>query len=198
MKSHTGSGFIRIIGGEFKGRRLKVLSQPGLRPTSDRVRETIFNWLQGYVSGARVLDLFAGTGALGLEALSRGAQQVVFVEFNSKVIPNIKTAISTLECHHRAYVMRADSVKWLNESHAEEPFDIIFIDPPFGLSLWLPCLERLIVHRYVKPSTLVYLETPKSWNCPQNDFPWRVKKHQTAGEVSYYLLEPILPLTEKS
>lgn len=191
MKSHTGSGIIRIIGGEFKGRRLKVLSQPDLRPTPDRVRETLFNWLQGYVQDARVIDLFSGTGALAFEALSRGAKHVVLIEHNAKLIPHLKSAVELLQCADRAHIMRTDAVKWLNQDNQQSPFDIIFLDPPFSLDLWAKCLDRLACHQYIHSESLVYLEAPKTWTLPQANFPWEVVKHKVAGQVGYYLLKPV-------
>lgn len=157
--SGRGGGSLRLIGGQFRGRRLTIANVEGLRPTGDRQRETLFNWLQFELSGARVADLFAGTGALGLEAASRGASRVWLVERHPQAVAHINDAIGVLNCD--AEVVKGDAVQWLAQTDAG-PFDIVFIDPPFSDELWQPVLYSLLDNRRLAPGAWVYLESPRS------------------------------------
>ena len=121
-------GRLRIVGGEWRGRRLPVLDQPGLRPTPDRVRETLFNWLAPLITGARCLDLFAGSGALGFEAASRGAGRVVMIEKSANVVRVLRENRLLLDAR-QVEVIHADAGPWL--AGQAEPFDLVFLDPPF-------------------------------------------------------------------
>ena len=150
---------LRIIGGDWRSRRLRFPAIDGLRPTLDRVRETLFNWLQHDVEGARVLDAFAGSGALGLEALSRGAKEVVFLEKHPKAAIQLKENLETLGARN-AQVWAGDALVWLEQN--PEPYDLVFIDPPFGKDLLQPALDKLTL----LPGAIVYVEhegtlTPK-------------------------------------
>ena len=131
-------GVVRIIGGDWRGTRLPVADRDGLRPTADRVRETLFNWLQPMLPGARVLDLFAGTGALGLEALSRGAREAVLVERDPQLAEGLRQLVARLPGGDRAQVVCADALAWLRT--APGGFDLAFVDPPFAGDLWAPAL----------------------------------------------------------
>ena len=135
-------GNVRIIGGRWRGSRLPVASSAGLRPTSDRVRETLFNWLQPMLPGARVLDLFAGTGALGLEALSRGAGQAVLVEREARLAESLRQSCERLQAGDAARVLRADALEMLR-TPLHGRFDLVFLDPPFDADAWAPALDRL-------------------------------------------------------
>src|ERR1700754_5153054 len=125
-------GRIRVIGGTLRNSRIEVPDLPGLRPTSDRVRETLFNWLQPVIEGSRCLDLFAGTGALGLEALSRGAASVTFVEREPRLAAALQANLSRLKAGGE--VIGDDAARWLKGSG--KPFDLVFLDPPFVLDAW--------------------------------------------------------------
>lgn len=149
------TGKIRIIGGQWRGRRLSVPDRPGLRPTGDRVRETLFNWLQPYIGGAECLDLFAGTGALGLEAASRGAGRVVLVERDRALVDAIRVAQSW-PGGAGVEVIRDDALAWLGRS--TNRFDIVFLDPPFGAGLQARALEALVTHGLLADGALVYVE----------------------------------------
>jgi len=155
---HDGAaGSVRIIGGRWRGTRLQVPPAPGLRPTSDRVRETLFNWLQPMLPGARVLDLFAGSGALGLEAVSRGAAHAQLVEADTSLVQALQAAVHRLSAGDTVRVDQADALAWLR--HAQAPrFDIIFVDPPFQAGLW-PAVLELLPER-VSESAWLYLEIP--------------------------------------
>ncbi|HXW10531.1 MAG TPA: 16S rRNA (guanine(966)-N(2))-methyltransferase RsmD, partial [Steroidobacteraceae bacterium] len=153
--SGAGRGEIRIIGGRWRGRKLHFPNVPGLRPTPDRVRETLFNWLQFRIAGTRCLDLFAGSGALGLEALSRGAAEVLFVERDPQAADAIREALSLLG--GPGLVDRRDAFAFLSEA-APRPFDVVFLDPPYDRH-WLPRLcAALESGGWLEPDARIYLE----------------------------------------
>ncbi len=163
---------LRIIGGEWRSRRLRFPAIDGLRPTLDRVRETLFNWLQFEVEGARVLDAFAGSGALGFEALSRGAKEVIFLEKNPKAALQLKENLSTLNARN-AQVWAGDALHWLSQN--PEPYDLVFLDPPFGLNLLQPALDSLSL----LDGALVYVEHEATLT-PSIPAPWvEIKSKQT-------------------
>lgn len=153
-----GAGSLRIIGGEYRGRRLDIANLEGLRPTGDRQRETLFNWLQVQTPGARVLDAFAGTGALGLEAASRGAAHVWLLEKQPQAVVSLKRAVSTLGC--AATVVQCDALAWLAGTDTGL-FDLVFLDPPFAAGLWTDALSTLTAQERLADGALVYLESPR-------------------------------------
>ena len=172
---------IRLIAGQWRGRRLDFPPAPGLRPTPDRVRETLFNWLAPDLPGARCLDLFAGSGALGLEARSRGAREVVLVDRNPHVIDHLRAELTRIgmdgvSCHPAA------ALDWLAGS--ERPFDIVFVDPPFADALWDAVLAALARTGAVRPGGKVYVEMPRSQTLalPTGWTPWREGR---AGDVHF-------------
>lgn len=151
-------GTVRIIAGRLRGSRLAVPELPGLRPTADRVRETLFNWLQDRVAGARCLDLFAGSGALGFEAASRGAAEVVMVERDRQLCSRLRAEAERLKVPE-ARVECADALAFLDRP-APQGFDLVFIDPPFAANLHVPALERLAARGWLAPDARVYVEAP--------------------------------------
>lgn len=151
------TGQVRIVGGRWRNTRLAVPNLPGLRPSSDRVRETLFNWLTGQLAGARVLDLFAGTGALGLEALSRGAGSAVLVERDPALAGQLDQVVARLKAADQARIVNADALAWLEQQSAAA-FDIAFVDPPFAAGLWEAVLARL--PRLLAPGAWLYIESP--------------------------------------
>lgn len=178
-------GTLRIIAGEWRGRRLPILDRPGLRPTTDRVRETLFNWLQTSLSGARCLDLFAGAGGLGFEAASRGAGEVVMLESDPAVAAHLRAVADTLNANN-VHIHSADALNWLTES-PQQGFDIVFVDPPFASALAAPALERLRTHGWLKPGARVYLELDAK-NAIEPGPGWQTTRDQTAGQARYRLL----------
>ncbi|ADC63791.1 16S rRNA (guanine(966)-N(2))-methyltransferase RsmD [Allochromatium vinosum] len=175
---------LRLIGGRHRGRRLSFPDQPGLRPTSDRVRETLFNWVAPLIEGARCLDLFAGSGALGFEALSRGAGEVVMVERAAAVARQLRAnagmlGASSLQVHE------ADALVWLERGG--EPFDLVLLDPPFAEGLLAPAIERLGRHGWLAPEARVYLEAPIQIGFPPLPEEWELIRDKTAGQVRYGL-----------
>jgi 16S rRNA (guanine966-N2)-methyltransferase len=179
---------VRIIGGEWRGRKLHFPHAEGLRPTPDRVRETLFNWLQFELAGRRCLDLFAGSGALGIEALSRGAAEAVFVEREAGAARSIKEALATLACS-RGRVEQCDAFAWLEqvERRPGPPFDIVFIDPPYGQALLGEAMARLERSGCLAPGAWVYLEDAADRGVPALPPGWELVRAKRAGEVGYHL-----------
>lgn len=174
-------GRIRIIAGEWRGRRIEIPEGTAVRPTPDRVRETLFNWLQGSIDGARCLDLFAGTGVLGFEALSRGAAEVWFVERDATLVEALRATASTLGA--KPQLVRRDALAFLREPPSAQ-FDVVFLDPPYAAPLE-PLLELL--PPWLRPRALVYVERPRSEGLPAvAGAEWR--KRSFAGAVEYGLL----------
>ena len=175
---------LRIIGGEWRGRKLAFADLPGLRPTGDRIRETLFNWLAPYLPGARCLDLFAGSGALGLEAASRGASKVVMLDTAPAVVRLLREHCATLRASG-VEVLQADALQYLGGP--AEPYDIVFLDPPFHQGLLQPCCERLATHDWLAPRAWIYLEAERELGEPVLPEGWRMHRSKAAGEVGYYL-----------
>jgi len=178
-------GRIRIIGGAWRGRKLSVPEAPGLRPTPDRVRETLFNWLQPHLPGARCLDLFAGTGALCLEALSRGAGHVVMVEKRVHVAQALQRNLDILGAQ-KAEVVNMDALEYLQQS--PQGFDIIFLDPPFASELIERCAALIDAHTWIKPAGLIYIEAPSSLRELPIPSAWKLLRSKKAGQVGYHLV----------
>ncbi|MGC3872680.1 16S rRNA (guanine(966)-N(2))-methyltransferase RsmD [Halomonas sp. GXIMD04776] len=170
-------GKLRIIGGKFRRRLLPVPDSPGLRPTPDRVRETLFNWLAFELTGRHVLDLFAGTGALGLEALSRGAREALFVEADGGVARAIEANLKTLDA--AGQVITRNAITFLNA--APRPFDIVFLDPPFRLNLAQDICLLLEGQGWLGDHAWIYVETEAqlALEVPNT---WRLHREVTAGD----------------
>ncbi len=185
---NDGSGnrnSVRIIGGTWRGRRVAFPDLPGLRPTPDRVRETVFNWLQRVLPGARCLDLFAGSGALGLEALSRGAQEVVFIDQAPAAARNLREQLGRLNGLAHAKVLEMGAARYLRG--APRAFDIVFMDPPFGQEALAEYVPLLDAGGWVPAGSLVYLENERTAGIPPLPSHWEVLKSKSAGEVGYHL-----------
>ncbi len=179
-------GEVRIIGGDWRGRKLPVLLADGLRPTSDRVRETVFNWLQFEVPGARCLDVFAGSGALGFEALSRGAREVTFLELASANAKQLQANVSALKTD-KAQVIQTDSLRWL-ENPIAQPFDIIFLDPPFNLGLMQSAVDKLFISGVIQnDQAWLYLEQEKHLDWPNLPEGWVCHREKSTSQVRFGL-----------
>ena len=181
-----GANQVRIIGGRHRGRRIGFLPGRGLRPTPDRVRETLFNWLQADIAGARCLDLFAGSGALGLEALSRGAAFLLAVERHPASVARLREHLQALG-ETSASVVQADALRLLEQPPAQ-PFDIVFVDPPFADDLVGRVIERLEAGRWLAADALVYLEQDASRDWPPLPAGWQDHRAGSAGQSGYRLL----------
>ena len=179
-------GRLRIVAGKWRSRLLPIPDVHGLRPTSERIRETLFNWLGPRVYGMRCLDLFAGTGALGLEALSRDASSVVFVERSAKAVTALRHSVRTLDATG-AELVNADAIEYLTRCSAEQ-FDLIFLDPPFADNS-IDDLCRLIAERrLLRSAGCVYIEQDRQSPLPDLPEGWQVKKSRIAGNVRYSLI----------
>jgi 16S rRNA (guanine966-N2)-methyltransferase len=179
-----GTGQVRIIGGRLRGRRLAVPDVPGLRPTPDRVRETLFNWLAPHVAGMRVLDLFAGSGALGLEALSRGAAALTLVEQHQGALATLRDTLQRLALPE-ARLVAGDALDFLAADGGS--YDLILLDPPFAADLLPPAL-RAIGHGRLAPGGFCYVEKPHDAAMPMLPAGWVAHRSGRAGEVGYHLL----------
>ncbi|ELY2651197.1 16S rRNA (guanine(966)-N(2))-methyltransferase [Cronobacter sakazakii] len=186
MKKPTssGSGQIRIIGGQWRGRKLPVPDSPGLRPTTDRVRETLFNWLAPYLVGARCLDCFAGSGALGLEALSRYAADATLLEMERSVAQQLQKNLATLKSS-AAKVVNTNTLNFLNQNG--EPHDIVFVDPPFRKGLLEETLNLLETRGWLAPQALIYVESEVENGLPSVPASWQLHREKVAGQVAYRL-----------
>ncbi len=181
----TLPGRLRIVAGNWRSRLLKIIDEPGLRPTSERIRETLFNWLRPVTDGAHCLDLFAGTGALGIEALSRGAAHVVFVEKSAKLAAAIRNNLDELQAAS-AEVIQRDAMDYLRNADPE-PFDIVFLDPPFDTDMLSEACSILQKRGLLAENAVVYLERSKSRDKPALPEGWAITHEKVAGKVSYSL-----------
>lgn len=179
------SNQVRIIGGQWRSRKLSVPAAPGLRPTPDRVRETLFNWLAPYIQGARVLDAFTGSGALFLEALSRGASSGLALDSNADATNNLRSNLALLACE-TAEVLHVDALDYLS-SEAQHGFDIALLDPPFHQDLLLKSCELLESNDWLNQRAWIYTESeqaPSSLSVPHT---WRLHREKHTGQVHYAL-----------
>lgn len=189
MARQTPQSF-RIISGNWRGRRLGFPALGDIRPSPDRVRETLFNWLAPTIPCSRCLDLFAGSGALGLEALSRGATACLFVDRNRQALVAIASHLQTLDSQ-AGQVQQHDALGLLANPPAEKPFDVVFLDPPFAAGLAPQTMALLTQNNWLAPGARVYLELPaKDGSDALAHLPpgWRVDRQQSAGAVRYHLL----------
>jgi len=180
----SGRLLLRIIGGEWRGRKIRFPPLEAIRPTPDRVRETVFNWLQSDVPGSRCLDLFAGSGALGLEALSRGASRVVFVDVDPGAARHLADTLRAFRCD-RGEVVRADAARYL--AGPPEPFDIVFLDPPYAVHALAETCRRIDAAGWLRPGGVAYLEDAASAGVPALPPGWTLLRSKRAGEVGYHL-----------
>jgi 16S rRNA (guanine966-N2)-methyltransferase len=181
-----GSNQVRIVGGRHRGRKLRFVPSPGLRPTADRVRETLFNWLQASVSGARCLDLFAGSGALGFEALSRGADHVVLVEQARKVAERLQENLATLGDTDRAEVVLSDAQRFLRRDDVPA-FDLVFLDPPFAEGLLAEIVESLERGGWLRSHACIYLEQDAAQPWLESPTRWHLHREGRAGQAAFRL-----------
>lgn len=177
---------VRIIGGQYRGKKLHFPDLAGLRPTPDRVKETLFNWLMNDIRGARCLDAFAGSGSLGFEAFSRGAERVVFIEASLKAYNNLKQIALSFNTS-KLSVVHARAEDYLQQ--ATESFDLVFLDPPFAENYLPECLEQLAHSNLLVSGGLVYLEAANKLTLDPSI--WLELKSKHAGQVSYSLYQKL-------
>lgn len=180
-----GRNQLRIIGGKWRGRKLDFPSVAGLRPTGDRIRETLFNWLSPSIEGARCLDLFAGSGALGLEALSRGAHSAVLLDTDFRVVEQLRAHCTALSADN-ARVLQSDALQWLQTPEDRGQFDVVFVDPPFKADLLDAVVSALNNSGSLREDALIYVEADRdqTFGPPAN---WHLLRQKAAGQVSFAL-----------
>jgi len=181
---------LRIIAGKWRGRKLTFVDSQGLRPTLDRVRETLFNWLQPVIYNARCLDLYSGSGALGFEALSRGALEVTMVDNNRQVYQQLKNNLQLLNCEN-ANTECMDAIDFLSKQSnirpADKKYQIVFLDPPFNQNLLDKCCQQLEQQQLLAEESYIYIEAEQDLeltNIPEN---WQKIKEKKTGQLAYYL-----------
>jgi 16S rRNA (guanine966-N2)-methyltransferase len=185
QKGGPQAGRLRIVAGNWRSRLLDIADVEGLRPTSERVRETLFNWLSPVIQGAKCLDLYAGTGALGLEALSRGAASVVFVERSSVAARQLRRNIELLDARG-ATVLQQDALAYLRGDITQR-FDVVFLDPPFAADLLDETCRLLQERGCLAGDAFVYLEQAAKARSPELPAGWQLVKDKKAGQVRYML-----------
>ena len=181
-------GQLRIIGGEWRGRKLRFPSARGLRPTPDRVRETLFNWLAPMIYGSRCLDAYAGSGALGLEALSRGASWVDFIDSNPRCSSQIEAHLAAIRCES-ASVRCKDVVKWLHADAALGPYRLVFLDPPYDAELYAPTIDALESGGWLTEDAWIYLECRAQDSALSVPRHWESHREKTMGDVQARLFK---------
>lgn len=178
------AGQIRLIGGQWRGRKLPVPHSPGLRPTTDRVRETLFNWLAPVIQGARCLDCFAGSGALGIEALSRYAGSATLIEFEKPVAQQLERNLALLNAQ-QGQVINANTLNWLAKNGT--PYDVIFLDPPFRKGILQDTLGLLDANGWLADEAWIYIEAEVEHGPIPVPAGWRLHREKIAGQVAYRL-----------
>ena len=182
-------GKIRIIGGRWRGKKIPFPINPNLRPTPDRAKETVFNWLGNDLTGFSCLDLFAGTGAMGIEALSRGAIGVDFVEIKKNFAKDLKKTLESLEGEIDAEIYNEDFYNWFNQNSSGKIYDLIFIDPPFNKNLIEDVFKCLKQKKIYSPNTIFYLESEASINLGFLDEEFEIFKEKTLKNKCYRLMK---------
>ncbi|KGQ70289.1 16S rRNA methyltransferase [Chelonobacter oris] len=186
-KHHSkNKGEVRIIAGIWRGRKLPVLNGQGLRPTTDRIKETLFNWLMPHIVGARCLDCFAGSGSLGFEALSRQASAVQFFELDKDIAKQLQQNLQHLNCH-TGNVQQGNSLQLFSQGNSDTPYDIAFLDPPFQQGLLAPTIEALDNGNWLADNALIYIESEKQLGILPVPPHWQLLKEKIGGEVCFRL-----------
>ena len=186
-KSRAPRNQLRIIGGDWRGRKLDFPDATGLRPTPDRVRETLFNWLTPVIREAHCLDLFAGSGALGFEALSRGAAHVIMIDSQRAVIAALQKNIERLQAQSRAQLQQSDALSFLQQ--LDKKFDLIFLDPPYHQQRLQPCIDAIYTRELLHPAGYLYFEAGRDDDLPTLPDAWLIHRQKNAGQIGYYLVQ---------
>ncbi len=190
MPGHT----LRIIGGNWRGRKVSFANQEAVRPTPSRVRETLFNWLQGYVPDTRCLELYAGSGILSIEALSRGASEVVLLDKSEEVVSHLSRQFKDFQVPDQQYqLINEPALSWLAKASGQG-FDLIFLDPPFACSEFEPILNDIAAKNLANPGALIYIESSSEFQKPLLPSGWTIHRRNKAGAVHYCLCK-FLPMS---
>ena len=179
------SGFIRLISGKWRGKKLPVKDVEGLRPTTDRTKETLFNWLMHDINDANCLDCFSGSGSLAFEALSRFAKNVTLLEKDKGVAKQLRENLAVLKVDN-ANVIEGDALKQLSQASTQQ-YNIVFIDPPFNKGLLQPCCDALQLNGYLAEDALIYIEREVELNDLNLPSSWVLLKEKSTGQVTYQL-----------
>lgn len=182
------AGFIRIIAGTHRGRKLPVHDIEGLRPTTDRVKETVFNWLMNRIRGSVCLDCFAGSGALGFEALSRGAESVTMIELDNTAANQLQNNLELLKAD-KGKVIKGDCLQRLQQDFDSNAFDLVFIDPPFRQGLAEKTIEQIHSRQLLSTGAMIYVEVESELSQLAVPEHWQLLKEKTAGQVRYCLYQ---------
>tara|TARA_B100001059_G_scaffold2840_2_gene2314 strand:- start:120 stop:719 length:600 start_codon:yes stop_codon:yes gene_type:complete len=188
VSNKASDGVIRIISGQFRGRKLPLKDVQGLRPTTDRIKETVFNWLMQDTRDTKVLDCFAGSGGLGFEALSRFALSARFLEMDKLAANQLQTNIDTLKLTN-AEVICTDSLLYLSNNTQQQQFNLVFIDPPFRQGLAQKCCDLLTENDWLSKNALIYVEVESEMSALQTPSNWLLLKEKAAGQVFCRLYE---------
>ena len=188
MNKPSKRSSVRIISGEMRGRRIPVLEAAGLRPTADRVRETVFNWLMHEISGKHCLDLFAGTGALGIESLSRGAESVIFVEKNQNVAASLRATLETFGAKSNSRVLCRNAIEYLQDQ-GEHSYDLVFLDPPFAESICETAAILLESNNWLAKDAIIYVEEDSRSDDSQLPSNWIKNKTSRVGQSRFSLYQ---------
>ena len=186
----NNKNFVRIISGKYKSRKIFFPNRPEIRPTGNRIRESLFNWIQADIVNSRCLDLFSGSGALGIEALSRGAEITTFIESDFETANCLEKNLQTLKAGYRK-VVRANAISWLESQKNIEPFEFVFLDPPFKKNLLLDSISLLESNYMITDNGKIYIETEVENNLRQLPPTWRLRQKKQAGRVSYCLYNKV-------
>ena len=192
--ANRGAGKLRIVGGEWRSRQLPVVDLPGLRPTTDRVRETLFNWIQNDIPGAHCLDLFSGSGALGFEAASRGAASVTMIELQNNAMQVLKSNKQLLGSDNGGNSSRADNIELVQQNalswlaaYQGESFDVVFLDPPFDSDYLEKMIKLMGEQACLSENACIYLECADHQSLPKLPVGWTISREKKAGQVKYFL-----------
>ena len=180
----NNKNFVRIISGKYKSRKIFFPNRPEIRPTGNRIRESLFNWIQADIVNSRCLDLFSGSGTLGIEALSRGAKMTTFIESDFETANCLEKNLQTLNAGN-GKVVRANAISWLESQKNIEPFEFVFLDPPFKKNLLLDSISLLESNYMITDNGKIYIETEVENNLRQLPPTWRLRQKKQAGRVSY-------------
>jgi 16S rRNA (guanine966-N2)-methyltransferase len=180
---------LRIVGGQWRSRKITFPDVEGLRPTPDRVRETVFNWLQPIIAGSVCLDLFSGSGAMGFEALSRGARRVVMLDADARAIASLRENARLLQTDS-AEILHVDALAYLRGAPPASPFDIVFLDPPYHRDLVNPCLDLLSAGPWLARTAQIFIEAERDLNAFRLPAGLALERSKTAGQVGYHLARP--------
>ncbi len=186
----NNKNFVRIISGKYKSRKITFPDRPEMRPTGNRIRESLFNWIQADICNSRCLDLFSGSGALGIEALSRGAGMTTFIESDFETANCLEKNLQILKADN-GIVVNANAISWLESQKSIEPFGFVFLDPPFKKNLLLNCISLLESNCMIINEGNIYIETETDVDQRQLPLTWRLKQKKKAGRVSYCLYQKI-------